>query len=591
MYKSRLHAWGFNKNSSDKEYQVALLLHHRRKEAGKHDSVFIINGNRRSLKDLRKYIKGRKMSDEQFLTYALENEKVGQLRDFRHVRAATPEPEEADSKSPASAKTPSSFTSGNSPPQKQAIPTSLPSPPSFIPTYVKHESADEGHIQHYPAVSHPSVQRSHARRRSSLMSRKKKPSWSSNKAQRELSPMEGVHCSVFDMPSDKPVYAAFDTHSDKPLKSGYDIPTDPAHDGPFASPMKIENSQQYYTPRHSPSCEHFTIDDVETLAHSAVYSNTLASSYGFTNMNALRALNPSSDDGFEMVCEKCLSPHFSSLQHANNSPPSTSYLQQNASQQPPPRAILNPSAEVPTDAFKIAPSSKEHDHCFKWVSRCFLACIHLTKHQANPDDSRSKEVAEFMLNEADAIFERMLNSNDHKIALTLNHAVTILSMHNQEVIAERIMVRTAAVAERVVGLTHPIGVISRFLRYAVIPKKLREQTEITSVVLRRVWNHCLINYDAREKDLRSIGALYCLGYMLNVESGRDNEPDKLIESESIMRQCYQLSCERLSRHHLQSIMALTNLRLNGKTRADRRGNCIRGEGHSGLSGHSWISTP
>lgn len=76
MYKSRLHAWGFNKSSLDREYQVAIILHAHQKEAAKHDSTFIINGNMRTLNDLRKYIKGRKMSEEKFLAIAQQNEML-----------------------------------------------------------------------------------------------------------------------------------------------------------------------------------------------------------------------------------------------------------------------------------------------------------------------------------------------------------------------------------------------------------------------------------------------------------------------------------------------------------------------------------
>ena len=53
------------------------------------ESQFIINGNRRSLRDLRKYIKGRKMTEEAFITLAEESISNDQL-DERSVRAITP---------------------------------------------------------------------------------------------------------------------------------------------------------------------------------------------------------------------------------------------------------------------------------------------------------------------------------------------------------------------------------------------------------------------------------------------------------------------------------------------------------------------
>ena len=67
MFKSRLSAWGINKNSNDHSYQLCAILHHVRRGMGKRNTAFVINGNNtRSVKDLRKYVKGRKLSDEKF---------------------------------------------------------------------------------------------------------------------------------------------------------------------------------------------------------------------------------------------------------------------------------------------------------------------------------------------------------------------------------------------------------------------------------------------------------------------------------------------------------------------------------------------
>jgi hypothetical protein len=90
MFKSRLSAWGFSKNSRDREYQICARLHQIRKECGKSESLFMINGNKRSLRDLRKYIKGRKMSEECFLALAEQNVTDEQLAEQHNTRAVTP---------------------------------------------------------------------------------------------------------------------------------------------------------------------------------------------------------------------------------------------------------------------------------------------------------------------------------------------------------------------------------------------------------------------------------------------------------------------------------------------------------------------
>ena len=95
MFKARLTGWGINKNSRDPQYQLCAILHHRRRLQGKMDSAFVLDGNRQvTSRDLRKYVKGRKLSDEQFLEIALSSTSVEQALKDPWVRAFTPEPVE-----------------------------------------------------------------------------------------------------------------------------------------------------------------------------------------------------------------------------------------------------------------------------------------------------------------------------------------------------------------------------------------------------------------------------------------------------------------------------------------------------------------
>src|ERR1700761_558970 len=98
MYKARLSQWGISKNYSDKDYQICSVLNHYRQKSGKRSTAFMIHGHKRSLKDLHKYVKGRKMTEDDFLATALANfeckfDDHQQPEQYAHVRAYTPEPE------------------------------------------------------------------------------------------------------------------------------------------------------------------------------------------------------------------------------------------------------------------------------------------------------------------------------------------------------------------------------------------------------------------------------------------------------------------------------------------------------------------
>jgi hypothetical protein len=94
MFKSRLSAWGFNKNSRDREYQHCALLLKDRKLQGRSETVFIIDEKRRrTLRDLRKYIKGRKMTEDSFCALAEQHRQDGQLQLDGTIRAITPPPD------------------------------------------------------------------------------------------------------------------------------------------------------------------------------------------------------------------------------------------------------------------------------------------------------------------------------------------------------------------------------------------------------------------------------------------------------------------------------------------------------------------
>ncbi|RMD41436.1 hypothetical protein DV735_g3683, partial [Chaetothyriales sp. CBS 134920] len=241
--------------TSDKEYQVAMLLLEERREAGKQETVFVINGHARSVKDLRKYIKGRKMTDEQFSQLARQNEAAGDLHEVHdHVRCGTPESDLSEMETHQSPTSASSQTESSLPLLNHLQPpirASLPSSPESCLL---------------PSIQGPNPSPdSHRGRRNSIKIRKNRLSDSSS--HRIASIPESVAGGQLEMEG-----------AEKPFTPPGSIP---------------EAFQPFFTPRHSPSsCDHFGLEDVDMLACSAVHSNPLPGTFGIDNQDALKLLNP-----------------------------------------------------------------------------------------------------------------------------------------------------------------------------------------------------------------------------------------------------------------------------------------------------------
>jgi hypothetical protein len=99
MFKARLGLWGLNKNSKNNDWGAIAKLHKIRKESGKSASEFLVHGRRRTLAQLRKHIKSKSMSDQDFLAAALEIDIPA------YIRCYTPEADDAADAEPATSNT------------------------------------------------------------------------------------------------------------------------------------------------------------------------------------------------------------------------------------------------------------------------------------------------------------------------------------------------------------------------------------------------------------------------------------------------------------------------------------------------------
>lgn len=86
MFKTRLSQWGLSKNAKGNDYYALALLYQRRKDAGKSDTEFFIRDRKKSVADLRAYIRSKDMTEEEFLQ-AAQGSTVPP-----YIRCVTPDP-------------------------------------------------------------------------------------------------------------------------------------------------------------------------------------------------------------------------------------------------------------------------------------------------------------------------------------------------------------------------------------------------------------------------------------------------------------------------------------------------------------------
>jgi hypothetical protein len=214
------------------------------------------------------------------------------------------------------------------------------------------------------------------------------------------------------------------------------------------------------------------------------------------------------------------------------------------------------------------------------VSLCYLACIQLSRATSNPNRyPTGHALAEKALDDAKLELEEMIRLNDDKIVLTLNQTLMVLHMHDQSEICNRIMYTAMQVCHSTLGSEALLSIITKFLWLCSNPKVIaaeHKKYNITSDVLRSVWEGFVNTYAANangdrsvgELHLRSLGAMYIWGYMVNLECSTDLDEQqyardqiKIREAETILRRCYELSKHKLGKSHLLSIQCLINLRL------------------------------
>ena len=546
MYKARLSQWGISKNYSDKDYQICSVLNHNRQKSGKRATAFIIHGHKRSLRDLHKYVKGRKMTEDEFLASALANvdckSESQQPEQYAHVRAYTPEPE-GDSDDLQYSSAPSKGFSKDiaanisparfSPTRKTTDPTPTPSvfsgpaSCSTAPTSAV-ASAFSSQLQESPVSQKRSPRAKASPTVPLTLATQVSPSAQQRNLPR-LPPKENTATWSANSPlSSRGLLVA----SPQGTPSSY---TYSATNEPLANlEDDLRHAGSFYEDSPTMSCQRLG-QDVGLMASQVVDAPILRSICGHDDIRSWSLMmndSSSSEDGmdYEQICPTChesTNEHFISL-------PNLEIPQQ-------PRNILNVTQDLPESTMSIPASSRGHDHSWRWVARCFAACIYLRR--GNNTLSRQS------LADADAEFERMLvPQQDPKVLLALNQTLQILQMHNQGELTKTIMSSAYFVVERVLGPDDPLTTIVRWMVY--VSNGQMNDRDITSATIRDVHEQFVRRHGY--EDPRSIASRYCYGFMLNVEW-------QLPQAEQVLREVYDVSSRALGPRHLQSISALTNL--------------------------------
>lgn len=293
------------------------------------------------------------------------------------------------------------------------------------------------------------------------------------------------------------------------------------------TPFEIQDSAYMSASSRSSTCTQMQ-NEFEMLGSQITRPAPLMSRFGDEDISswAMLSSSPTSSDdsahSMTFICSRCNQPsdqHFVSLDNFE-------------SHQPVRRDILNGD-----DHTLHLPISTKDEGSWLWVSRCFLACMCLTK--------GDHDAADLSLQEAANEFERLLGRKDRQLLTAAGLVMTILHMHNQGGIAEKVISSANQVCERLLSEDHAIRMTFRYLTSAATITQAEKG--ITSKYMRTICDKFL---DLLPPDHEYvIAARYNYAWMLKFEGD-------LRASEVEARDVYKISCEVLGRIHMQSVTCL-----------------------------------
>lgn len=228
----------------------------------------------------------------------------------------------------------------------------------------------------------------------------------------------------------------------------------------------------------------------------------------------------------DLTCSRChqsSDSHFASLD--------------NFDPMPEPRSILNDSED---NSWHLPVSTKE-EGSWLWISRCFLACMYLTR-----GDERLAQAA---LQSAADEFERRLRASDSLLLTAAGLMITILHTHDQGEICQRILENARAVTQRMLQENNPIRVTIEYLTLTANTSVTKEQlgaAGFTCERLEQVYHQLQSTYQPNHP--YAIAAHHNYSWLLKFWN-------RLTEAEQHAREVHRKSKEVFKAIHMQSIMS------------------------------------
>ncbi|KAK5070020.1 hypothetical protein LTR64_001854 [Lithohypha guttulata] len=292
-------------------------------------------------------------------------------------------------------------------------------------------------------------------------------------------------------------------------------------------PIEIQDSAYISGSSSALSCTQLQME-FEMLSSQVTRPAPLLSRFGDEDISswAMLSSSPSSSEKSSsstyFVCSRCNQPsdqHFFSL---DNFEPHQAVR----------RDILNGD-----DHTLHLPISTKDEGSWLWVSRCFLACMCLSK--------GDHAAAEQSLREAANEFERLLGRKDRQLLIAAGLVMTVLHQHNQGEITQKVLDSAQQVCERLLAEDHAIRMT---IRYLTISANISQKEHgITSAYMKTICDKFL-DYLPPDHEY-VIAARYNYAWMLKFEG-------EFAASEAEAREVHKISCRVLGKIHMQSVTCL-----------------------------------
>lgn len=281
----------------------------------------------------------------------------------------------------------------------------------------------------------------------------------------------------------------------------------------------------------SPSSCDQVQQDVRTMAWQVVKPVPLMSRYDAEDIRSWVLVNSTEAtegaQGNETLCPKCsqaLSEHCIRLEELA---PSNQH----------PRNLLCSAAQ---EAMILPSTTEGRGEAWRWMAFCFGACIHMSRGDT--------ELSTKILTSAAEELEEMLSKYDRLTLMSLNLMLSILHMHDQSSIAERIVRSAFEVAQRILSVDDGIRVTIEWM-VRVAGRTLQKGGEVL-VKLEQV--HQAFDTTLGTSSPTTIASLYNVAWMLCYEG-------RWQEAEGTLQDLYERSSASLGTMHLQSTMILATL--------------------------------